>query len=159
MLGRVLNTPLIMLQNIENERKKKTETQKRHYAQHRELDSLLFLFPINTNYCCRFCVLLISFLFWMKYQISPTEYSWEIISWRFWTYIYVLGCSQTIPTAADETGQNVYIHRCLFECMYSGCAQGIASPWHAKGHLFYRTPPVAAFVYSDRGMSCQVAIK
>ena len=41
--------------------------------------------------------------------------------------IYTSKISETIPTAADKTATGrIYIRRWLFECIYSGCAQGTA---------------------------------
>ena len=38
--------------------------------------------------------------------------------------IYVLDCSELIPTALMKLQQGIYISRSLIECMYSGYAQG-----------------------------------
>ena len=47
-------------------------------------------------------------------------------SWRFWTYIYVLGCSKIILMAAAETAIGRIYTSLVFGCMCSGCAQGTA---------------------------------
>ena len=58
-------------------------------------------------------------------------------SWRFWTYIYVLGHSETIPTAADETATG-RIYKSLVAWMHiqwfsAGYSEDVCiRTWHKK---------------------------